>query len=156
LEVEDPLGTDESVFRPAPTSSNAESLALLSRRAPGRLFEQGLQKIKERLLALQGTPAGAADQDLRRVLSFYHELVFKTKHPGVNRGIEVEMATLAEAVDCLAEGDLPRPGDVILQRYKALERSVSDGSWVVASELQVLDHNRGGLATDEEIWRGFR
>ena len=136
--VEDPLGTDESTFRSAPTSSNAESLAVLSRRAPGRLFEQGLRKIKERLLALQGTPAGAADQDLRRVLSFYHEVVFKTRHPGVSRGTEVEMATLARAVDRLAEGDLPRLGDVILQRYNALERNVSDGNWVVASELEVL------------------
>ena len=157
VEVEDPFAEGaDAVFRAAPISSNGESLAMLSRRTPGRLFELGLQKIKERLLALQGSPAGAADQDLRRVLSFYHEVIFKARHPHAGTHTLNEMATVAESVDCLVEGDLGRLGDVLLQRYKALERSCQDGNWVVAQELEVLEHNRSGLATDDEVWRSSR
>ena len=49
---------------------------------------------------------------------------------------EREMATLAECVDCLVEGDLGRLGDIMLQRYKALEKSVQDESWTIAAELE--------------------
>ena len=157
LEPDDPFGDSEGVFRAAPPSSNAESLAMLSRRAPGKLFEQGLTKIKERLLALQGASGATTDQDLRRVLSFYHEVIFKSKNGDLtNKHTEAEMATLAEAVDCLSEGDLGRLGDILLQRYTALERSVTDGNWIVAQEMEVLDHNRSGLASDEQVWRASR
>ena len=64
------------VFRDGPASSGAEPLALVAKRQPGRLFEQGLQKIRERLTALQG---GTVDSrpELRRVLSFYHQVIFR-------------------------------------------------------------------------------
>ena len=63
-------------FREGPGSSGAEPLALVAKRQPGRLFEQGLQKIRERLTALQG---GTVDSrtELRRVLSFYNQVIFR-------------------------------------------------------------------------------
>ena len=54
----------------------------------------------------------------------------------------------------MIDGDLARLGDILLQRYKALERSVEDsGAWAVAQELEVIEHARVGLASDEEINR---
>ena len=47
-------------------------------------------------------------------------------------------------------------GGIMLQRYKALEKSVQDESWTIAAELQVLEHSRNGLATDAEVFRGTK
>ena len=67
-----------------------------------------------------------------------------------------EMETLSELIDCLCEGDLGRCGGVAMQRYKALEMALNDKSWEVAKELEVVDHQTGGLATEEERHRGSR
>jgi len=151
-------GVDSQLFREAPAGRAAESLAMVARRHPGRLFEQGLGRIRERLVALQGGTGAARDGlELCRVLSFYHEVVFRPRVPGrMSVHTEREMATLAECVDCLVEGDLGRLGDIMLQRYKALEKSVQDESWTIAAELEVLEHSRTGLATDEEVFRGTK
>ena len=147
-------------MRDGPGASGAEPLALVAKRQPGRLFEQGLQKIRERLTALQG---GTVDSrtELRRVLSFYRQVIFRPlaqqRGRAVSTHTEHEMATLAEGVDCLNDGDLARLGDILLQRYKALERSVVvGGAWAVAQELEVIEHARVGLASDEEINRSAR
>ena len=56
----------------------AESLALVARRPPGRLFLRGLARIRERLLALQGGSGAASDGlELRRVLPSHHEVTFQ-------------------------------------------------------------------------------
>ena len=143
------------VFREGPGSSGAEPLALVAKRQPGRLFEKGLQKIRERLTALQGGTVESRTE-LRRVLSFYHQVIFRPLAQQRGRAVSIhtehEMATLAEGVDCLIDGDLARLGDILLQRYKALERSVEDsGAWAVAQELEVIEHAGVGLASYEEI-----
>ena len=100
---------------------------MVSQRHPGRLFEQGLGRIRERLLALQGGSGTAQDgHELRRVRSFYHEVAFRPRAGRMSGHAERDMATLAECVGCLVEGDLGRLGKIMLQRYKALDKSVQD------------------------------
>ena len=60
-----------------------------------------------------------------------------------------ELRTLAECLDCLANGQLPRVGDLLMQRFKALEQSVGDRGWSIASQLEVTD-TRVGLTTEDE------
>ena len=97
---------------------------------------------------------------MKRILNFYHAVIFQQAARDTGRPLSVrtqrEMETLAEAVGCLIEGDLPRLGDVIYQRYAALEKAHLDGSWLVAQELEVLEQQRLGLATDEQVLRGSR
>ena len=49
------------------------------------------------------------------------------------------LRTLAEALDSLSEVKLERVGDLLIQRFKAVELAVQVGNWNVASGL--------GLAT---------
>ena len=58
-----------------------------------------------------------------------------------------ELQTLAEALDALASGRLPRVGDVLMQRFKALEASVTEGGWSVARRLELLPEAGVGLAS---------
>ena len=91
--------------------------------------------MKEDLAALQGQRAdvGTAEQ-MRRVMSFYHAVIFMANRPQVEEQVAQEMKTLAEVRDCLCEGDLARLGDVAMQRYKALQCSIDEGSWDLARE----------------------
>eukprot|EP00972_Heterocapsa_arctica_P012417 1823624-Heterocapsa_arctica.AAC.1 len=55
----------------------------------------------------------------------YLTTVFAMAHPEekANSYIMREMRTMAEALDCLICGDLDRAGDIMVQRFKALEAS---------------------------------
>jgi hypothetical protein len=160
--LNDPLApAGELDFIGAPTSDNAEPLSLVSRRSPGRLFALGLSRVRDRLAALQG--ASASDADLlttatmnKRVMCFYHTLVCRPTHPTMRPHTQREMETLAELIDALVTGDLDRCGDIAMQRYKALEMSLADGSWEIAQELEVVDRAEPCLATEEERFRGSR
>ena len=148
-------------FIGAPASGSAEPLSLVSRREPGKLFALGLQRVRDRLAALQGGSALDA-QDVasalqnRRMMSFYHTVVCRPAHPTMRPHTSREMQTLAELIDSLLEGDIDRCGDIALQRYKALEMSLTDNSWEIAQELEVVDREAPHLATEEERHRASR
>ena len=61
-----------------------------------------------------------------------------------------EMRTLAEAIDSLLEGDSMRTADLLIQQFKAVETSVSDGSWSVARHLEWISEVGVGLASPAE------
>ena len=56
---------------------------------------------------------------------------------------------LALAIDALLEGRLPQVGDILMQRFKALEMSVAEKNWELASHLEITDAT-GGLTSLEE------
>ena len=149
--------TGESSFHEGSSLSSAEPLSVLSKRQPGKLFEKGLKQVREQLAALQGgTADDAAGGTQGRALSFYHSVIVLQRFPAIGGHTRREMETLCEIVDSLAAGDLERVGDVALQRYKALELSVSDGCWDIAQNIEVLDAHQSCLASEEERFRGSR
>ena len=60
-----------------------------------------------------------------------------------------EMRTLAEALDSLAEGNLPYVADLLVQRFKACESSTVEG-WDVAQHLELISDRSMGLASLQE------
>ena len=60
------------------------------------------------------------------------------------------MRTIAEAVDALVEGDVLRAGDLLIQRFKALETSVIDGTWLRARHHELIREEGVGLASAAE------
>eukprot|EP00972_Heterocapsa_arctica_P033976 5002731-Heterocapsa_arctica.AAC.1 len=48
-----------------------------------------------------------------------------------------EMRTMAEALDCLISGDLDRAGDIMVQRFKALEASKGVGGWSIGQQYEL-------------------
>ena len=130
---------------------------MVSRRSPGTLFEMGLERVREDLAALQGqgTP-GPDPEDMRRVMTFYHAVLFMPHHAGIGDHAAQEMKTLAEIMDCLVDGQLDRLGDIAMQRYKALACATDEGNWALASEVEIVDNRQRSLLTDEERMRGTR
>ena len=51
-------------------------------------------------------------EQMRRVKSFYHVVIFMANRTDVDEQVGQEMKTLAQVLDCLCEGDLARLGDV--------------------------------------------
>ena len=64
------------------------------------------------------------------------------------------MRTIAESIDALMEGDVLRAGDLLIQRFKALETSVIDGTWARARQHELIPEEGVGLASSEE-WQAI-
>ena len=143
-----------SLFGGGPSAVSAEPLSMWAERRPGRLFEMGLQKVREDLAALQGSRPDS-DQ-MRRVMSFYYAVIFVPHHPSASEHTRQEMRTLSEIMDCLCEGNLPRLGDVAMQRFKALACATDDGNWAVAQELELLSARPHSIVSEAERQLGAR
>ena len=61
-----------------------------------------------------------------------------------------EMRTLAEALDALGSGDLPRTADLLVQRFKSVEESVKRGNWDEAGFLELISREHVGLTSQNE------
>ena len=60
------------------------------------------------------------------------------------------MRTIAESIGALMEGDVLRAGDLLIQRFKALENSVIDGTWSRARHHELMPEEGVGLASAAE------
>ena len=67
---------------------------------------------------------------------------------GVRNGRELK--TLATALDHLARGELDQLADVLMQRYKAVEMSIADGTWTLAQRIELITDQGVGLVSNEE------
>ena len=61
-----------------------------------------------------------------------------------------ELRTLAEALDLVAAGRLPQVADLLMQRFKALEQSISDGHWGIANQLELVEDTATTLTSTGE------
>ena len=97
-------------------------------------------------------PREEADvSDQPRVVA-YLETVFNQRYGKDAVGLRTsrKMRTIAEAVDALVEGDVLRAGDLLIQRFKALETSVIDGTWLRARHHELIPEEGVGLASAAE------
>ena len=58
-----------------------------------------------------------------------------------------ELKMLAEGLDALASGNLPKLGDVLMGRFQAIETAVQDGDWATAQYLDPANASRISLAS---------
>ena len=144
--VDDDEFFDSEVFHEASPRASS-NLLVRSRRLPGRLLAEALSSMRSFFWS-QGE-AEIADQP--RVLA-YLETVFNQRYGKDAVGLRTsrEMRTIAESIDALMEGDVFRAGDLLIQRFKALETSVIDGTWVRALHHELIPEEGVGLASAEE------
>ena len=153
--LEDEAEDDSSLFGkpPSPSGGPAGRIQALAAEQPGALMESGLTEISKLLGEREGgaTSTPASEGAIPARVLAYLTSVFHGRHPPSEVGLRTskEMRTLARALDALAAGQLPQVGDLLMQRFKALETSVADKSWAVASGIEVVDETEG-LATREE------
>ena len=128
---------DSSLFRVAP-SRNANGIRALAEKQPGTLYQSGLEEIT-RVMGLREGASGPTDKTVKLV--GYLQAILLGKHSLEKIGPRSgrELRTLAEAMDHLAEGRLPQVADLLMQRFKALEQSISDGHWGIANQLELVD-----------------
>ena len=98
-----------------------------------------------------GSREKAEISDQPRVLP-YLETVFYQRcgKDAVGLRTSREMRTIAESIDALMEGDVLRAGDLLIQRFKALETSVIDGTWTRARHHELIPEEGVGLASAAE------
>jgi len=136
----------EPRFRDAP--SRGSSVRLLAERQPGALYDEAMRNIAR----VMGLREGADGSETRpKVLGYLQAIVFG-HFPVAQVRINTvrELQTLATALDLLENGALAQLSDVLMQRFKALELSLSDSSWQIASELEIVPDHRPTLASMDE------
>ena len=61
-----------------------------------------------------------------------------------------QIQTLQLALDCLLNGDLGMVGDVLMQRFKAIEGSMVDGGWELSRRMELIPSATVSATTPEE------
>ena len=133
-------GTDSQAEFYGKDSSRYESLAEKARKKPGMLLKSGLTQMAKFLTIRTGGTDEEASRGWRdqRVGAYLNQVLF-TQHSQEKLGLRNvrELVTLAEAIDLLMEGQFAAVGDVLMQRMKAVESSVTDG-WQMASHQELI------------------
>ena len=133
-------------------TSRYESLAEKARKKPGMLLKSGLTQMAKFLTIRTGGTDEEASRSWRdqRVGAYLNQVLF-TQHSQEKLGLRNvrELVTLAEAIDLLMEGQFAAVGDVLMQRMKAVESSVTDG-WQLASHQELIPPAKASLSTNLE------
>jgi hypothetical protein len=139
---------EDQLFRDGSARQNSSQIQAMAVAQPGRLYEQGLREIQRFL----GCRVGPEAVGTAALMVSYLTAIFHGRYPPEKVGIRTsrELRTLAEALEALSRGDLPSLADLLMQRFKALEVSVQDGSWATAQRLELLPAKDVGLASAEE------
>ena len=139
---EDPL----SVFRGA-SLQPVVNLDALARQQHGSLLTSAMLEV-DRFLAARGEAASSGvGRFVQYLVTVYHQ-----RHSPEQVGLRNarEMRTIAESLDAILEGNIARAGDVLVQRLKAIEVAVSDGSWAVAQHHELIAPVDVSLVTSAE------
>ena len=144
--------SDSSVFGAAQPGGRlgAESIRLKAEKEPGALWSRALSEIETYL----GQRGVALPSDFRERSRFvtYLTAIFHGAYPQEKIGPRSsrELRTLAEALDSLGTGDLPRTADLLTQRFKAVEESIKKGSWEDSNFLELIQKDAVGLTSAPE------
>ena len=119
-----------------------------SQAHPGRLYEQAMAGVASRLGERVG-PGFVVNQPR---MSAYLQSVICNKHQKIAVPILRELRTLAEAIDELSAGHVASTADLAMQRFKAIEHSLShNGQWQLARALEVTRDEDTLVSVEEEV-----
>ena len=111
-----------------------------SRRKPGALLTHGLQKMEKLVNPAVGGPGGEKVPVLPPSAQKYLTcLVHVAQKMNLGRRDRQELQTLAQCLDHLASGRLAPLGDILMQRFKAVETAVSTKSWDIAPHMELVE-----------------
>ena len=104
----------------------------------------------ERFLRSRDGAEGDSGWMKQRAIAFLHQVVYVRYPPSV-MGLRNarELETLALILDHLADGRLAALGDVVMQRFKAVQTSVREGNWQTARRQELTEYD-GFLTTHRE------
>jgi len=120
------------------------------RKHPGKLATRVVSRMME--LIGDRLPPNDMETELKPVVTAYLHTVLFTNQPREKMGLRNarELQTLAMASDLIIRGQVSSGLDVLLQRWKAIEKSLVDGNWGVARWLELIPNTDMPLASREE------
>ena len=132
-------------------TSKYESLVEKAKRHPGRLLRSGLEQMSKFMAARAGSEGEPERAWRQQKVSAYLNQVLFNQHPPASIGMRNarELVTLAEGLDLLMEENFAGLGDLLMQRMKAVEASLSEG-WGVANYQELIPPPKATLTTDQE------
>ena len=134
------------LFRGAPRLAE-DIISRVHERKPGLLFRKGLERMGE-VLARRAGGAKIPWNEVRVVT--WLQQVFFPQHPDIGLRDRQEFVVIGRVIDLLLDGQLPHLGDVLLQRMKALEQKITEGSWELAQHHELVTARNQSLADPTE------
>ena len=145
--------SSSSLFHDDPPrqESAGSRIAQLAAAAPGTLLEAGLDEVRKFLVARGGVDEQAAAR-LAPMMVTYLRTVWATSHKAgeVSMRNSAELEVLAESMDALLSGNLEQLGDLLMQRFKAVQVAGTHG-WKLAGELDLSNKGDVTLVSPEEM-----
>ena len=127
-----------------------DSLRLRAEQTPGLLWQTALSEI-QRYLGQRGVTLPQGPQEpsnfVTCLMAIFHGLCPQEKIGPRNSR---ELRTIAEALDSLGNGNLPKTADLLVQLFLAVEESVKKGSWEDSSCLELIQRDAVGLTSQQE------
>ena len=129
---------EEGLFSKAMSGHNYEHhIGEVARKRPGHLLRHGLKTISK-FLAERGAGPDSGLELQPRMVEYLTTAASATRAQPLNLRNERELRTLADGLDNLLSGRLAEAGDLMIQRYKAVETAVSGEGWELARHLEVI------------------
>lgn len=128
-----------------------ESLMEKAKRHPGKLLRSGLEQMSRFMNTRSGDDlAPSVSWREQRVNAYLNQVLFN-QHPASSMGMRNarELVTLATCIDLLMEEQFASLGDVLMQRLKVVEASLSEG-WSVANFQELIPPPKATLTSDQE------
>ena len=104
---------------------------------PGLLLVELLKDMQRFLLGRQGAPREAADST-QPVAVAYLTSVLQPSHTQIGLRNGRELRTLAEAIDSIVRDEVLGVGDLLAQRFRAVEMASTENSWHLARHLELI------------------
>ena len=112
-------------------------------RQPGALLLKGLAAMDKFLAQRVGgeqssTRFAEGEGPLAPVAVRYLTTVLQQAQSNMTLRNSRELRTLAEAIDFLVQGKVVEAGDILAQRFKAVELAATEGSWKIAQHMELI------------------
>ena len=143
-------------FGEAPSLTDGNRIRAVAETAPGTLLDAGLTQVRRFLTARGGASESEADRLAPQMVTYLRS-VWQGAHPPATVGPRVnnEMELLAQALDNLLRGELPELGDLLMQRFKALQVGITSG-WRLGDQLELVNDTGLSLAGSDELHEAVR
>jgi len=125
------------------TFGGDSAIQTIAQERPGALLEDGLKAMRKFVsiatAAEPGRDRGIALSNLRNLVTTYLTTALSPSQVKgcFPRAVERELRTLAAALDSLIAGGAAAVGDILMQRFRAVELAQEEG-WGRAAQLEVI------------------
>ena len=113
-------------------------------------MKKALKKMEAYLVTNQ---LGEANGDQMRdvAMAYLTSVLLPTLGNNAGERSRRELTTLAAAIDMIVSGRMAEAGDLLVQRFKAVETAAATGTWGVAQHLEIAPRSQVSTVQDREL-----